>query len=280
MSLLFRFAAQVTRGCRLITVLCEVCKEMRIGCCANLDQVQALQDAGYDYVELPVNTVRPEQPDSEWEPVLKTIDEFAIRPEAWNCLLPGDLLVVGPEVDLYRFERYLRSAFERIEQVGGEVVVFGSGGARTAPQGFPIDEARDQFAEALTVAGRVAGTYGITVAIEPLFCKATNVVNSLTEGAEMVKKVNHPFVKLLADLFHMEEENEPTSVIPALGVEFVHAHTADTERLAPGTGSYPNREFIAALRAAGYDNRLSVECVWKDFDSECVKSLEYLRGLG
>lgn len=252
---------------------------MRLGSCASLEQIETIQAAGFDYVELAVQTVRPEQPDSEFDPVRETLDSFDIRPEAWNILLPSEMKVVGPEVDLYRIERYLRTAFERIEEVGGEMVVFGSGGARFVPDGFPMDEAHDQLCEALTLAGQVAGAYGITIAVEPLYSKGTNIINNLTQGAALVRRVDHPFVKLLADLYHMMEEGEEVSVIQTLDVEIVHAHTSDTERFYPGSGSFPTREFIEALRAVGYDDRLTIECAWRDFESECPKALEYLRGL-
>ena len=126
---------------------------MRFGCCVGLDKALIVQDAGYDYIELPVGTVKAESPDSDFEPVLDQVRSLEIVPEAWNCLLPGDLKVTGPEIDKYRMERYLRTAFERIEEIGGEVVVFGSGDARKVPDGFPMDEARDQIVEFVTLAG-------------------------------------------------------------------------------------------------------------------------------
>lgn len=252
---------------------------MRLGCCAGLDQIQRVQDAGYDYVELTVDTVKAERPGSEFEPIREALEEFDIRPEAWNGLFPPEMKVVGPEVDLYRIERYLRTAFERIEEVGGEIVVFGSGPARRVPDGFPMDEAYDQLCEALTLAGRVAGAYGITVALECLASGATNIINTLPQGAEMVKKVDHPFVKMLVDLQHMVPEEESPSVIGTLGVEIVHAHAADTNRRYPGSGSFPTREFVEALKGIGYKGRLSVESLWDDLESECVKALAFLRAL-
>jgi D-psicose/D-tagatose/L-ribulose 3-epimerase len=252
---------------------------MRFGCCASLEQMQRVQDVGYDYIELTVGTVKAEQAEIEFEPVRELLDSFDIRPEAWNCLIPGAMKVVGPEVDLYRVERYLRTAFERIEEVGGEIVVFGSGGARRVPEGFPMDEARDQLCEALTLAGQVAGAYGIMIALEPLASGSTNIINTFPQGAELVKRVDHPFVKLLADLQHMVDEGESPSAIGTLDVEIVHTHTADTGRLYPGSGSYPTREFIQVLKGVGYDERLSVECIWGDFYAECPKALKFLREL-
>lgn len=252
---------------------------MRFGCCVGLDKVQIIQDAGYDYVELAVGTVKPESPDTEFDPIRDQIKSFEIVPEAWNCLLPGDLRVTGPEVDKYRMERYLRTAFQRIEEVGGEVVVFGSGGARKVPEGFSMDEARDQIVEFVTLAGQIAGPHGITIAIEPLNVRETNIINSVAEGMEIVRKADHPFVKVLADLYHIMEESEPMEDVVDAGNDLVHTHTADTGRLYPGSGSYPNREFFEALREIGYNDRMSVECRLNDLPAECAKALEFLRGL-
>ena len=252
---------------------------MRFGCCAGLDQIQIVQDAGYAYVELPVGAIKAESPDSEFDSIREQIQSYEIIPEAWNCLLPADMKVTGPEFDKYRIERYLRTAFERIEELGGEIVVFGSGLARWVPDGFPMDEANDQIVEFVTLAGQVAGIHGITVAVEPLNPKESNIINSVKEGLEIVKKADHPFVKLLADLYHIEEAGEPMSNVAEAGDEIVHTHTADTGRRYTGSGSYPHKEYLGALKSVGYDDRLSVECEWEDFTSECNQALMFLRGI-
>lgn len=252
---------------------------MRFGCCASLEQIAPIVEAGYDYIELPVATVKAESPDIEFEPVIERVKAAGIVPEAWNCLLPGDMKITGPEVDGYRLERYLRTAFERIEELGGEVVVFGSGGARRVPDGFPLEEAREQIIEFVTLAGQIAGTHGITIAIEPLNSRECNIINSVSEGLEYVRSADHPFVKVLADLYHMDEENEPILDIVEAGNELVHTHTADTGRLFPGSGCYPHRQFFETLRSIGYNNRMSVECRWNEFAAECKSALEFLRKL-
>lgn len=252
---------------------------MRIGCCASLERIPTARDAGYDYVEVHVSNVKAESPRSDFEPVRDEILEHEISPEVWLGLIPPDMKVVGPEVDGYRVERYIRTAFERIEELGAEVVVFGSGAGRKVPDGFAVEKATEQLVEFLTLAGQVGGAYGITVAVEPLNHLETNTINTVAQGLEIVRRVDHPFVKLLVDLYHLEMEGGSVSDIAVASGCVVHAHTADTDRLYPGSGSYPNREFIEALRGADYDDRLSVECRWGDFDTECVKALNYLRGL-
>lgn len=241
--------------------------------------MQQVQDAGYDYIEMPVRAVKPDQPDSEFEEVLEQLEEFGIVAEAWNCLLPKEIRVTGPEVDNYRIERYLRTAFERIEELGGEIVVFGSGGARSVPEGFPMDEARDQLVVFVSLAGQIAGKHGIAVAVEPLNSRETNVINTIPEALDIVRAADHPFVKMLADLYHIDEQKEPVSDVLAAGENLIHTHTADTGRLYPGSGSYPHTEFFAALRDIGYEGRMSVECTFRDWDTEPRKALEFLRSM-
>lgn len=252
---------------------------MRIGCCIPPENADLAAEAGYDYFEPAVGSIRPESPDSELEQVYEAIDQAEIRPEAWNCLLPADMKIVGPEVDTYRIERYLRTAFQRIGELGGEIVVAGSGDARRVPDGFSMDEARDQLAEFLTLCGQVAGSHGITIAVEPLNTKMTNILNSVPEALDMIRRVNHPFVKLVVDFYHMMVKGEPLEDIIAAKYEIVHVHIADTDARYPGSGSWPIAKFLGMLADMGYDERVSVECHWDDFSEECVKAVGFLRGI-
>ena len=93
----------------------------------------------------------------------------------------------------------------------------------------------------------------------------------------MAKRVDMPEVAVLADFYHMDEEDEPLSNIADAGAQLAHVHVADTGRLYPGTGSYDYPGFWAALGEAGYDARISVECNWRDFPSEVAPAMAFLR---
>jgi sugar phosphate isomerase/epimerase len=54
-------------------------------------------------------------------------------------------------------------------------------------------------------------------------------------------------------------------------------HVADTDRLYPGSGKYDYQGFVRSLADAGYDERLSVECNFRDFDREVPQSIRFLR---
>lgn len=216
-----------------------------------MDDIQAAQEAGYDYIELPVSMVKPESPDSDFEQVADIIRSYGIVPEVWNSLLPAEMKITGPEVDTYRIERYLRTAFLRIEELGGEVVVFNSAEARNAPQGFSSDEAAEQIIEFVTLAGRIAGTYGITIAIQPINSGQCNVINTLTDALQIVRTADHPFVKLAADIRQIQQEHEPLEHIIKARAEIVHVRAC----------ADPQAEFLEVLKEIGYNERISIDCL-------------------
>src|SRR5690606_21284794 len=108
----------------------------------------------------------------------------------------------------------------------------------------------------------------ITIVIEPLNRKESNIINSVLEAMEIAKKVNRKSIKVLADFYHMEEENEPLKNI-AIAREYIkHIHVADTGRYSPGTGIYPYEQFTKYVEMANYNGRISIECSWNDFEIE------------
>ena len=104
-------------------------------------------------------------------------------------------------------------------------------------------------------------------------------INSVAEGVEFAKAVNRPSIRVLADFYHMDEENEPLETLLDNRDWLAHIHVADTGRLAPGTGVYPYARFVDLLRHADYDGMVSVECSWKDFVVEAKSAVEFLRSV-
>ncbi|HZP82316.1 MAG TPA: sugar phosphate isomerase/epimerase family protein [Chthonomonadaceae bacterium] len=250
---------------------------MRFGVCASPAQARLLADAGYDYIELAAgNDLLPEEDDAAWAEKRRAIEALPLLPETFNLFVRG-LKIVGPEADSTRLRRYVERILARAAQVGGQIIVFGSGGARNIPDGFPQEQAQRQIETFLGYCADASDRTGVVVAIEPLRRVESNILNLVSEGAALARRIARPGVRALADTFHMEAENEPLSVLAASADVLAHTHTADTGRLAPGTGSYDHIAFFRALRAAHYDARLSIECGWKDFAAEIGPALAHLR---
>jgi sugar phosphate isomerase/epimerase len=241
-------------------------------------QIDALEAAGGDYVDFFLGTTLSPMNDEEFEAFAVSALAGELVVDRFAGLLPADLKVTGPGVDLDAQDAYVTRVFERVRWLSaGGVVVFGSGGARRIPDGFDRATALDQLEDFIRRASRIAVEHDAVLTLEHLNRGESNVFNSLRESGEFLRERELDETRLVADLFHFEEESESLDVIDEFADLIVHAHVADTGRRAPGTGSYPIAEFFAALKSNGYEGRMSIECRWEDFDAQIGPSLRFLR---
>lgn len=250
---------------------------MRIGCCCNIEDAPIAHAAGFDFIECKVTSLLPEESDEAVATIIAQHQASPLPIAAFNVFLPRDLKIVGPEVDSARVGRYIDNGLGRVNQIGGEIIVFGSGAARAIPDGFPEQEAQKQTVSFLQRVADAADRHGITVVIEPLNRKETNTIFTVDEGVELARAVNRPSIQVLADFYHMDEEQEPLTHLLEYAAWIKHVHVADTERRAPGTGQYPYAAFADYLRQTGYSGMVSVECRWLDFAAEARPAVEFLR---
>lgn len=250
---------------------------MRFGCCCSVEQAATVHAAGFDYIETTVVSLQPEADDAAFAPILAQYQAAPLPVLACNVFLPGDLKVVGPEVDWPRVERYVRSALQRVRLIGAELVVFGSGRSRMLPDGWARADAQGQLVDFLQLVGAVAATYALTIAIEPLNRKESNILTSVAEAVALAERVNRPSIRVLADFYHMDEEREPLHALTDYAAWLAHIHVADTERRAPGLGVYPYAEFVTRLQQAKYNGLVSIECRWGNFAAETRSAYEFLQ---
>ena len=173
---------------------------------------------------------------------------------------------------------YAETAFRRAKISGVEIIVFGSGRSRQIPKGFSREEAIQQFIKLCSQIGPVAAKYGVTIVIEPLNKTECNFINSVAEGGEIVKDINHPNIMLLADIYHMKMEEEKPESILKYGYLLRHTHVAEKEgRAAPGVHGDDFSPYFEALKEIKYKGRISIECQWKDMDSQALTSINTIR---
>ena len=244
---------------------------MRFGMCTEglREKVESFQEAGYDYVELVVGEVLPEESEEKFAEVKEKIKKFPIKPEVFNSFIPGEIKVVGNGVNSSRLKNYLEVSIRRVANLGGKIIVFGSGGARKVPEGFPFEKAYQQLIDFLNLTADIANREGVTIAIEPLFKPASNIINLVEEGLQLVKDVGRKEIRLLADLFHMEEEDEPFSNLLAAKDYLAHVHipvpVTEGVKLPSIAGiklkkqSYCHQDFFHYLKEIDYQGKISVE---------------------
>ncbi len=233
---------------------------MRKGICTGPDCSALAAEAGFDFVEMGCWALMPDNTHAEFATALTTLKALPIPVEAFNCFIPGALKVVGPDVDLKKVGAYMDVVLRRARETGADVMVFGSGGARNAGPDFPAERAWDQLAQAALLAGETAARHGVTVVMEPLCKKACGYFRRVDQGVELVDRVGHPNLKLLTDLYHFTDADEPLDDIVKAGNRLAHVHLATPSLPETAAGeAYDFAGFFQALREAGYDGRVSVE---------------------
>jgi len=252
---------------------------MRIGLCAGPEAASEAHAAGVDYLELNVQGhFVPLEDDNAWAANRDAIRSSAVPTTAANCFLPGSLPCTGPDVDAHAVLAYAETAFGRAAEVGAVQIVFGSGGARRIPEGFPPAEAEAQFVEILKGLGPLADRHGVIVVVEPLNTAECNFINSVTEGADLVRRAGHPSIRLLADVYHMGKDNEPPEHIGPSADLLRHAHVATIpDRAAPLPGDTSVAPYLLALKAAGYDGGISFECGFADRARDLAAAVRFVR---
>jgi sugar phosphate isomerase/epimerase len=255
---------------------------MRFGCfTTEVGRIGTMADMGFDYVELGFRALSPLEDDATFASTLDRILTAPLRAEALSAFIPPfvPLSVVGPSVDRVGLRRYAETMLTRANQVGGKVVTVGIARARTIPEGFPAQKAREQFRDFLSLVADLAAARGLIVGLEALNREETNLVTTIPEALAMIRETSRPSLRLTLDYYHLHSDDEPLGDVEAAGDLVAHAHTADAGRRPPGTEGTDQLAFLQALRTIGYDDRLSMECRFTDFDREAPAALEYLRRL-
>ena len=249
---------------------------MQFGVCANPEDSAWIRQAGADFIEGHVqNFLKPM--DEAWQPSVPRA-ALALPLAAYNCLFPADLRITGPGVDLACVKAYAERACNRARDMGSSIIVFGSGGARKVPDGWPRDLAEHQLVDAMQVVGPVAQAAGITIAMEHLNRGESNILNSLDEGLEYIRQASAPGISILCDLYHFAVEKEPMEGLVRTRGLLTHVHIAEPNgRVAPAPGMTDYRPFFRTLQSIGYQARISIECGWKDIKAQLAPTLEFLR---
>lgn len=250
-----------------------------IGVCTAIGNHAVAVRGGCSYVEESVRRfLIPDKPREYFEPKLAVLQGASCPVYACNSFLPGSLKSVGPEADHDGVLAFAKTAFERAEEAGVRTIVFGSGGSRKIPEGFAKGDAETQFTELLTRMAPIAARYSVVVVVEPLNRGETNFINSVDEGAEIVRAVGHPNVRLLADIYHMLREDESPEEIVKAGAPLYHCHIAEKEtRTPPGVAGDDFTPYLRALKKAHYTGRMSIECTWEDFEKQLPAAVTALR---
>jgi len=115
--------------------------------------------------------------------------------------------------------------------------------------------------------------------LEPLNRYETHFINKIEQAVEYCSQMNSPFLKVMADFFHMsiEEVSIPES-LDKWAKWISHIHLADSNRLLPGMGHTDFSSGFKMLKETGFTQYMALECGVPEPKEENLKrSFQYLK---
>jgi len=174
---------------------------------------------------------------------------------------------------------FIESIIDVAGQFGASAII----GSMQGRFGGEVDNASaiGYLRDALVDLGQYAAKYNVPLIYEPLNRYETNLCNRLADGAELLDHVPSGNVVLLADLFHMNiEEDDLAAAIRSAAKYIGHVHFVDSNRQPAGSGHMQYEPIIAALQEIGYEGYLSAEAFpLPDPDSAAKLTIDAFRQL-
>ena len=261
---------------------------MRFGMCTDIATstrdrveyalVERIKEAGFDYVEFPLMMIETLS-DEEFEHLLSELKRLDLACDCSCNYFPGRIKVTGPSVNKEEIDAYLDKAMGRAKRMGVKKIVFGSNNSRNLPEGESLEQGYDELEK--TVNESVvpyAQKYGIQIVMEPLRHQSTNIIITVKDGEYFVKRINKPEIQLLADLMHMQYNEEDPEDLREISPLLHHVHICDMDRILPENGY---NEFLtkalAILKEIGYDETISFEAKGGEGPDSLKKALTLLK---
>ena len=253
---------------------------MKIGVCSPIDRVDHLENLGYDQLELSIGAIS-EMNEEELSALKQRIDGRKIRVTSANCMFGGRLPQLYQDEGLEKVSEYLAMVMPKLKYLGITTAVFGSGWHRRMPDDMPYEKRHQIIRDVLVIMEGEARKNGITVVIEPLYKKETNMLLTTEEAMTYIKELELPNLKLLVDLYHFYCEGEPLERVREYGPYIKHVHIVEPSQrdfMRQGD-AYDYKAFVKALRDIGYDGALMFEGGKGDYDTGIAETYPVLRAL-
>lgn len=175
---------------------------------------------------------------------------------------------------------YFTALAEAAADLGGDILVLGSPVQRNLLPGVSKEQADDYAIDTIGRCLPALERTGVTLCLEPLGPAETNYMNTAEEAVDLIRRLNHPNVRLHLDVKAMSTESSPVpDVIRANKAYTAHFHANDPNRRGPGFGDTDFRPIFAALKETGYAGWVSVEVFDYSPDPDTIarESIRYMR---
>ena len=231
----------------------------------DFDYIDKVSVSRFDFVDLPIAGLANLNKDD----LARLVDLDLELPCACN-MFPGSVKIFDTPDNHCAFFKYLDNVFEKIYKLGIKNIAFGSPQTRMMPPTWEYEKTLDEF---LDITTNIICPYlqdGIKVLIEPLNTIECNFINTIEEGLSIVKEINNDKIKLIADLLHMQINNEDSSVFTKALDSIEHVHLCGLDRVLPEDNFTPYMdEALHLLKSLGYNKTISYESKDGNLNKAC-----------
>ena len=235
------------------------------------------QELGFDAIE-----VFPPAADAIDAPQLQTLlSDHGLSLAAVGTgagWVKGRLHLALPDASLReKAHAFIRSIIDFAGPLGAPAII----GSMQGRSGDGVDHATatGYLADALDALGEHARQYQAPLIYEPLNRYETNMANTVEAGVRLLERLSTENVVLLADLFHMNiEEQDLPDAIRGGGRHIGHVHFVDSNRRPAGLGHLDFTPIASALREIGYRGYASAEAfAYPDSDRAAQQTMVAFR---
>jgi len=179
-----------------------------------------------------------------------------------------------------RTGEYLAELARAAADLGGDILVLGSPVQRNLADGMTKEQGDDLAADTLSHCLPALEKSRVYLCLEPLTTAETNYMTTAAEGVRLIRKLNHPWVKLHLDVKAMSSEGTPVpEIIRANATDMHHFHANDPNKRGPGFGAVDFQPIFRALNDVNYTGWVSVEVFDYSPDPDTIarESIRYMR---
>lgn len=230
------------------------------------DSCRAIKSAGFAGIEIAPFTLAEHVDDIS--PARRRELRNIIRSEGltfaglhWLLITPKWLQVTTEDRAIReRSWAYFRKLIDFCADLGEKgIMVLGSPKQRNS-QGSSAEQATQHLKYGLASIASHAGDRGVTIALEALPSKDTDVVNTVDQAVRIVEEINHPAVQSMFDFHNTTDEREPLPVLVKRHFSRIrHVHVNEMDGRYPGTGNFDFRPVFQALADLKYSRWVSLE---------------------
>ncbi|MED4057252.1 TIM barrel protein (plasmid) [Niallia taxi] len=139
----------------------------------------------------------------------------------------------------------------------------------------PVEEAWKRARDAIETIVKKAQELDITVVLEALELKESNLIHHSTDLKRMLTEVDSAHLQAVIDTASMAAAGENfEQCFSELGKDLRHIHFVDSGHLAPGDGNLPLIQYLQEISDHDYQGFLTVELVGSRYITDPIKPLE------